>query len=122
MAPPLILLPTSERVAPGGGSSPGPALDPALAAWRRALWREAGARPGRALLPAYERYTGVLWEWLDPASLPRPALRRLLASVAVVSPTHGPIALALVRREAAVGETVDLEGGATATVVDLPFG
>jgi folate-binding protein YgfZ len=42
-------------------------------------------------------------------------------SSSVVSPAHGPIALALVRREAAVGETVDVEGGATATVVDLPF-
>ena len=42
-------------------------------------------------------------------------------SSSVVSPTHGPIALALVRREAAVGETVDVEGGATAQVVDLPF-
>jgi folate-binding protein YgfZ len=42
-------------------------------------------------------------------------------SSSVVSPTHGPIALALVRREAAVGETVDLEGAATAQVVDLPF-
>ena len=42
-------------------------------------------------------------------------------SSSVISPTHGPIALALVRREAAVGETVDVEGGATAQVVDLPF-
>ena len=39
----------------------------------------------------------------------------------VVSPARGPLALALVRREAAIGETVDLEGGATAVVVDLPF-
>ena len=37
-----------------------------------------------------------------------------------VSPTHGPIALALVRREAAPGDTVDV-GGATAEVVELPF-
>ncbi|MEA2155863.1 MAG: hypothetical protein QOE11_2003 [Solirubrobacteraceae bacterium] len=39
----------------------------------------------------------------------------------VVSPVHGPIALALVRREAAVGDTVAVEGGASAEVVDLPF-
>jgi len=32
-------------------------------------------------------------------------------SSAAVSPTHGPIALALVRREAAVGETVAVAGG-----------
>ncbi|MEJ7823985.1 MAG: glycine cleavage T C-terminal barrel domain-containing protein [Solirubrobacteraceae bacterium] len=44
---------------------------------------------------------------------------RLTSSV--VSPDHGPIALALVRREAAVGATVDVEGGATAEVVELPF-
>jgi folate-binding protein YgfZ len=42
-------------------------------------------------------------------------------SSSVVSPEHGPIALALVRREAAVGETVDVAGGATAEVVELPF-
>ena len=39
---------------------------------------------------------------------------------ACVSPTHGPIALAIVRREAAPGDTVDVDG-ATAEVVELPF-
>jgi folate-binding protein YgfZ len=40
----------------------------------------------------------------------------------VVSPAHGPIALALVRREAQVGDTVAVgDGGATAEVVELPF-
>jgi tRNA-modifying protein YgfZ len=46
-----------------------------------------------------------------------------LGSVAV-SPAHGPIALALVRREASPGDTLalgDRDGDATATVVDLPF-
>ena len=38
----------------------------------------------------------------------------------VVSPAHGPIALALVRREAAPGDTVAV-GEASATVVELPF-
>jgi folate-binding protein YgfZ len=42
-------------------------------------------------------------------------------SSSVVSPAMGPIALALVRREAAVGEIVDVRGGATAEVVELPF-
>ena len=37
-----------------------------------------------------------------------------------VSPTFGPIALALVRREAAPGDEVTV-GGAPATVVELPF-
>jgi folate-binding protein YgfZ len=41
---------------------------------------------------------------------------------AVVSPAYGPIALALVRREAAVGDSVAVEGGASAEVVELPFG
>lgn len=39
----------------------------------------------------------------------------------LVSPTHGPIALALVRREAVPGDTVEVAGGASAQVVDLPF-
>ena len=39
---------------------------------------------------------------------------------ACVSPTHGPIALALVRREAEPGDAVDVDGAA-AEVVDLPF-
>jgi hypothetical protein len=39
----------------------------------------------------------------------------------LVSPTHGPIALALVRREAMPGDTVEVAGGATAQVVELPF-
>ncbi len=39
---------------------------------------------------------------------------------ACVSPTHGPIALALVRREAAPGDEVSV-GGSPATVTDLPF-
>jgi folate-binding protein YgfZ len=43
-------------------------------------------------------------------------------SSSIVSPTYGPIALALVRREAAIGETIDVEGGTTAEVVALPFG
>jgi len=38
----------------------------------------------------------------------------------VVSPDHGPIALALVRREAKPGDTVDL-AGSTALIVDVPF-
>ena len=43
-----------------------------------------------------------------------------LGSVAV-SPVHGPIALALVRREAAPGDTVAVgEGGISAEVVDVP--
>jgi folate-binding protein YgfZ len=44
-----------------------------------------------------------------------------LATV-VESPVHGPIALALVRREAAPGDTVAVaDGTVTAQIVDLPF-
>jgi folate-binding protein YgfZ len=44
-----------------------------------------------------------------------------LSSVCV-SPTHGPIALALVRREAEPGDSVQVgESGAVAQVVELPF-
>ena len=40
----------------------------------------------------------------------------------VVSARFGPIALALVRREAAPGDTVTVgDDGITATVSDLPF-
>ena len=38
-----------------------------------------------------------------------------------VSPSFGPIALALVRREAGPGDTVEVGGGASAEIVDLPF-
>jgi len=38
-----------------------------------------------------------------------------------VTPAHGPIALALVRREAQPGETVEVGDDATATIVELPF-
>ena len=40
---------------------------------------------------------------------------------ATVSPSHGPIALAIVRREAAPGDTVAVDG-ASAELVELPFG
>ncbi len=40
----------------------------------------------------------------------------------VISPFHGPIALAILRREAAAGDTVQLgDSDATAEVVELPF-
>src|SRR4051812_2776735 len=45
-----------------------------------------------------------------------------VGSVAV-SPAHGPIALAIVRREAAVGDTLAVgDGAVSAQVVELPFG
>ncbi|MDP9188439.1 MAG: folate-binding protein [Actinomycetota bacterium] len=40
---------------------------------------------------------------------------------AVVSPALGPIALAVIRREAEAGDTVELEGGVSAELVELPF-
>jgi folate-binding protein YgfZ len=41
---------------------------------------------------------------------------------AVLSPAQGPIALAIVRREAELGETVAIGDSASAEVVELPFG
>ena len=38
-----------------------------------------------------------------------------------VSPVHGPVALALLRREAEPGARVEVEGGGSTTVVALPF-
>jgi folate-binding protein YgfZ len=40
---------------------------------------------------------------------------------AVLSPARGPIALAIVRREAELGDTVEVGDGATAELVELPF-
>jgi folate-binding protein YgfZ len=40
---------------------------------------------------------------------------------AVVSPAHGPIALAVIRREAQPGARVDVGEGVSADVVELPF-
>jgi len=40
---------------------------------------------------------------------------------ACLSPAHGPIALAIVRREAATGERLAVGDGSTAEVVELPF-
>jgi folate-binding protein YgfZ len=56
----------------------------------------------------------------DPLRLGEKEVGRL-GSV-VVSPVHGPIALALVRREAEAGDTLAVgEGATSAQVVDLPF-
>jgi tRNA-modifying protein YgfZ len=48
---------------------------------------------------------------------------RVVGKVAtsVLSPVYGPIALALVRREAGPGDMLDVAGGASAEVVELPF-
>ena len=55
-------------------------------------------------------------------AVPRRARGRAAGSVAD-SPAHGPIGLALVRREAGVGEVLRVEDGdVTATVAELPFG
>jgi folate-binding protein YgfZ len=40
---------------------------------------------------------------------------------AALSPARGPIALAIVRREAELGATVEVGDGATAEIVELPF-
>ncbi len=68
----------------------------------RGLRLSAPAQPGAALR-LEEREVGAI-------------------GTACVSPALGPIALAVVRREADVGATVDVDGGvAAAEVVELPF-
>ena len=44
-------------------------------------------------LPAWQRYTGVVWEAMDVASLPAMARRRAMSSVVVVSGLLGLVAL-----------------------------
>ena len=44
-------------------------------------------------LPAWRRYTGVVWDGLDVASLPTDARRRAMSSVVVVSGLLGLVAL-----------------------------
>jgi tRNA-modifying protein YgfZ len=69
----------------------------------RGLRLSAPAQPGTALL-AGEKEVGTLGS-------------------SCVSPVHGPIALAILRREAEPGSELALgEDGVTAQVVDLPFG
>jgi folate-binding protein YgfZ len=56
----------------------------------------------------------------DPIRLGERELGRI--GTAIVSPARGPIALAIVRREAAPGDSVEVgEDGAVAEVVELPF-
>ena len=49
------------------------------------------------------------------------ALGAFYVGTAVVSPVHGPIALAILRREAEPGATVAVGDGIEADVVTLPF-
>lgn len=94
----LILLPPSEGKAPEGSGPPwAPAtlavgqLDPQR---RRVLRALGAAHPVRRAptLPARQRYTGVLYRELDPASLPAAARRRLDAQVLIVSGLWGLVA------------------------------
>jgi len=55
----------------------------------------------------------------EPLHLGAKQVATVLSSV--VSPARGPIALALVRREASLGDELATPGGATARVVELPF-
>ena len=54
----------------------------------------------------------------EPLRLGEKEVGRIGSSV--VSPVHGPIALAIVRREASPGDTLEA-GGASAVVTELPF-
>ncbi len=116
-----LLLPPSEGKAAGGDGptwSAGLGRFPDLEAHRTALVRKlARARGGNAKLlgvggshlatarlanaalstapslPAWQRYTGVVWNAFDVASLPTAARRRAMASVVIVSGLLGLAAL-----------------------------
>ncbi|WP_421119464.1 YaaA family protein [Aquihabitans daechungensis] len=94
----LILLPPSEGKAPEGDGlpwAPGTMavaeLDGRRAQVLRALGRGHAARLGPTR-PAIERYTGVLYQGLDAASLRAVPRRRLDRSVLVVSGLWGLVA------------------------------
>ncbi len=94
----LILVPPSEGKAPGGEGppwEPGTMAVGELDAQRRkvlqALGRRHEARTGPTL-PAIERYTGVLYQGLDAASLRGTPRRRLDRSLLVVSGLWGLVA------------------------------
>jgi cytoplasmic iron level regulating protein YaaA (DUF328/UPF0246 family) len=120
-APIGILLPPSEGKADGGSGLPWSAEDGRfghLAAQRTSLVTALKAQSGgsekllgvggkhlaaaqqanstladSATLPAWRRYTGVVWNAMDVASLPGPARRRAMSSVVVVSGLLGLVGL-----------------------------
>ena len=80
----------------------------------RLHWRGKPNRHLRGLRLSEPAATGA------PLQLGERAVGRLGSSV--LSPAHGPIALAIVRREASPGDTLAVgDGGVSATVVELPF-
>jgi cytoplasmic iron level regulating protein YaaA (DUF328/UPF0246 family) len=115
----LVLVPPSEGKAPGGrGAWQADAGDFGDLAPRRhdvidalgrvpaASWpkvsgasgalAERAAQAARALqegaapsMPSWQRFTGVVWEHLDPASLPAPARRRIIVPSALLGLTRG---------------------------------
>jgi len=96
---PLILLPPSEGKSSGGAGpvwAPGTMTDAALDAARRSVLkaaRDAGAvARGAPTAAASTRYTGVLYQELDWASLPSAAQRRGLQQVRTVSGLWGLVA------------------------------
>jgi len=82
VALPIVLLPPSEGKAAGGRG----AWDPAsgafggLAAQRAVVARalDRSLLDGAPVLPAWQRYTGVVWQHLDPGSLSPAARRRIV--------------------------------------------
>jgi hypothetical protein len=115
----LVLLPPSEgkaaggrgRWSPAGGAFGGPLVgarstvaDAVVAALddRRRLFGTDGPLADRAVeaaqalaagtapsLPAWKRFTGVVWEHLDPASLPATSRRRILVPSAQLGLVRG---------------------------------
>src|SRR5690606_7964852 len=96
---PVILLPPSEGKATGGDGpvwAPHTMADQSLDRHRRVVLkaaRAAGVAPRRApTTPVMRRYTGVLYQELDWASLPAPVRRRGAEQVRIVSGLWGLVA------------------------------
>ena len=91
-----LLLPPSEGKATGGGGPPWrpgtmalPSLDPSRAVLLVAV---AGGVADAPTMPARQRYTGVLYEELDPNGLPTALRHRFDAQALVVSGLWGAVA------------------------------
>lgn len=89
---PVLLLPPSERKAPGGSRrswGDRPTTFEQLRAARSQVAAAAGIAADGPSLPALQRYTGVLYDALDVGGMPAGLRRRASANVLIVSGLAG---------------------------------
>jgi uncharacterized protein len=93
VAQPVILLPPSEGKAPGGRGSWDPSAGAfgGLEAERSTVARslDPALLDGAVVLPAWRRFTGVVWQHLDPATLAPAARRRVVVVSALMGLVRG---------------------------------